>query len=383
MKNIRKDFNLANKITYLDNAALVLKPNVAIEASNDFYMNYSVSTRTSDSPLGIKMAQTIDEVRNKIAKLVDAKEDEVLFTSGTTDSLNKIALMLKPLINKDDEILLSAYNHSSNFAPWIEIANECGAKIVVAEDLISKINSKTKIVAYAQMNNSFNVKIDPNLLYKTAKKFDAIVINDAAQAISYEKVSLTNCDVIAFSANKLYGPTGLGALVIKDSLLKQLKPSTFGGGAVAEINNQNHLTLQCGIKMFEPGTQNLAGIYMFNKSLDYFMNELNYADIQAYLKSLSNYAYKELSKVPNIKIYSEPNDHIILFNIKNINSQDVAHYLGMHDVYVRAGVFCAQYLKNFKNDYSFVRISLAPYNNKEDIDKLTKLLKEGGDFLVL
>ncbi|WP_027334902.1 aminotransferase class V-fold PLP-dependent enzyme [Mycoplasmopsis felifaucium] len=381
MKNIREDFNILKNITYLDSAALVLKPNAAIEASNDFYLNNSISTRTSDSPIGVKISKVVDDVRSKIASLVDANPSEVIYTSGTTDSLNRIASMLKGFLKPGDEILLSPYNHSSNFAPWVEIANETGAKVVVDEDLINAINEKTKIVAYAQINNNFNIKFDEKL-YKTAKKYNTILINDAAQAISFEKVSLKNCDVIAFSANKMYGPTGLGALIIKEELLNKLTPSIFGGGAIANIDNNSNVILQCGIKMFEPGTLNLAGIYMFNASLDYIAKNIHYNEVQKYLSNLSEYAYKKLSEVENITIYSNQTDHIILFNIGQYNSQDIAHYLGQNDVYVRSGVFCAQYLKNIKLNSSYVRVSLAPYNNKSDIDKLVDLLKKGGSFLV-
>lgn len=383
MKNIRDDFELANKITYLDNAALVLKPNVAIKASSDFYTKYSISNRTADTPLGIKINQTIDSVRNLIAELTDASSDEVIFTSGTTDSLNKAALMLKELLKPGDEILLSPYNHSSNFAPWVEIAKLTNSKIVVSDNLLEAINNKTKIIAYAQVNNSFFENYEPSEIYKKAKKYNALIINDAAQAISWEKVSLKNSDMIAFSTNKLYGPTGLGTLIVKKELLAKLKPATYGGGAIANIDSNSNVIMQCGIKSFEPGTLNLAGIYMFNESLKYMKENLPYKFVQEQINLLSEYAYKRLSEVKGIQIHSKKGNHIILFNVSNYNAQDVAHYLGINNVYVRSGIFCAQYLKNIKKESSYVRISLAVYNNKNDIDKLVDLLKKGGDYIVL
>ncbi|VEU75453.1 Cysteine desulfurase [Mycoplasmopsis maculosa] len=383
MKNIRELFNMADKITYLDSAALALKPNIAIEASNDFYLNHSVSTRTSDSPLGIKTVNIIKETRKKVANLIEAKSDEIIFTSGTTDSLNKAANMLKSLLKKDDVILLSAYNHSSNLKPWISIAEETGAKVLIEENLIDFINEKTKIIAYSQMTNNFTYNSNTDEIYEKANKYGALVVNDAAQAIIYEQVSLEKSHIVAFSCNKFYGPTGLGILAIQEKLLNELPPVVYGGGAVLGMNKDKTFVLKKGYELHEPGTLNLAGIFMFNKSLDFFNEIGGYNSVQKILDDLSLYAYNKLSKIKNVTIYTNPKDHIILINVKNINSQDVSHYLGQKNIYVRSGIFCAQYLKHIKKDSSYLRISLGIYNNYDDIDKLAYELENGGDFLVI
>ncbi|EIN14898.1 Nitrogen fixation protein Nif S [Mycoplasmopsis agalactiae 14628] len=384
-KSIRSFFPLANKIVYLDTAALALKPKPAITESNNFYSLYSVSTRTNNSPLGIYTNRIINEVRSKVASLTDAKENEVIFTSGATDSLNKFAQMYIQKLKAGDQIILHGYNHSSNMIPWIVLAKEHNieVKIVDSPDLESAINSKTKVVAFSQLTNNFQVKVDLKSLYKKCHKVGAILVNDAAQAIVYEKVSLENCDVIAFSTNKFYGPTGLGALIIKEEILKELNPVTFGGGTVNSINKNNSFIIKNNIERFEPGTPNFAAIFMFNKSIDFFNQYIGYEKSKQILKKLSNYAYDELLKVPNIEVYSKRGDHIILFNINGINSQDVAHFLGINNIYVRSGIFCAHYLKNFACNDSFVRVSLGVYNNKNDINKLVDALKKGGDFIVL
>ncbi|MCE6061372.1 aminotransferase class V-fold PLP-dependent enzyme [Mycoplasmopsis agalactiae] len=384
-KSIRSFFPLAYKIVYLDTAALALKPKPSITESNNFYNLYSVSTRTNNSPLGIYTNKIVNEVRSKIALLTDAKENEVIFTSGATDSLNKFAQMYMQKLKAGDQIILHGYNHSSNMIPWIVLAKEhnIDVKIVDTPDLESAINSKTKVVAFSQLTNNFQVKIDIESLYKKCHKVGAILVNDAAQAIVYEKVSLQNCDVIAFSANKFYGPTGLGALIIKEDILKELDPVTFGGGTISSVNKDNSFIIKNNIEKFEPGTLNFAAIFMFNRSIDFFNQYIGYEKSKQILKKLSNYAYDELLKVQNIEIYSKRDDHIILFNIKGINSQDVAHFLGVNNIYVRSGIFCAHYLKNFACNDSFVRVSLGVYNNKNDINKLTHALKKGGDFIVL
>ncbi|MCE6056873.1 aminotransferase class V-fold PLP-dependent enzyme [Mycoplasmopsis agalactiae] len=384
-KSIRSFFPLAYKIVYLDTAALALKPKPSITESNNFYNLYSVSTRTNDSPLGIYTNKIVNEVRRKIALLTDAKENEVIFTSGATDSLNKFAQMYMQKLKAGDQIILHGYNHSSNMIPWTVLAKEhnIDVKIVDTPDLESAINSKTKVVAFSQLTNNFQVKIDIESLYKKCHKVGAILVNDAAQAIVYEKVSLQNCDVIAFSANKFYGPTGLGALIVKEHILKELDPVTFGGGTINSVNKDNSFIIKNSIEKFEPGTLNFAAIFMFNRSIDFFNQYIGYEKSKQILKKLSNYAYDELLKVQNIEIYSKRDDHIILFNIKGINSQDVAHFLGVNNIYVRSGIFCAHYLKNFACNDSFVRVSLGVYNNKNDINKLTHALKKGGDFIVL
>ncbi|UUD35113.1 aminotransferase class V-fold PLP-dependent enzyme [Mycoplasmopsis caviae] len=381
-KYLKSQFPITNKITYLDSSALVLKPKCAVNKVSNFYLNESVSTRTINSQLGINNAQKIKNLRTKVAQLLSCENNEVIFTSGTTDSLNKFALMIKSLLKKDDIILLDAYNHSSNMAPWIKMANEIGAKVKISQNVLEDINKDVKIVALSQISNSLENNIDMNKIYQKAQLNKTIVVNDAAQAIAYEEVSFKNCDVIAFSSNKFYGPTGFGILAVKNDLLKLLSVPFVGGGVISNIDNESQYSLSSQVDKFEAGTPNLAAINMFESSLDFF-NKIGYQKTQEILNELSLYAYNELSKIDGIKLYNKPQSHIIIFNVKNYNSHDVAHYLGSKNIYVRAGIFCDHYLKKITKEKSFVRVSLGIYNTKEDIDRLVSALKEGGDFLVL
>ncbi|MBU4690316.1 aminotransferase class V-fold PLP-dependent enzyme [Mycoplasma sp. ES3157-GEN-MYC] len=385
MKKLRNHFKMLRKITYFDNAALCLKPDMAIKASTDFYKKYSVSVRTNNAPLGIQNIAIINSLRKKICDLLETNIDEtkIIFTSGTTASLNMFALMIQSKLKAGDEILLSSFNHSSNFVPWIEISKKTGAKIIVKNDLLNNINDKTKVIAFAQMNNNFNVSTDMKLIKQKAESVGAIIVNDAAQAIVYEPVRAKFSDVIAFSCNKFYGPTGLGVLAIKNDLLKKLEPVFFGGGSVLNIDKSCTWIKNDSIDLFESGTANFAGIYMFDKALDFFNTYLGYEKTQKILNDLSNYAYKKLSKIPNIQIYTQPNDHIILFNIKGVDSHDIAHYLGTQNIYVRSGLFCAYYVRNIIQENSYVRVSLGVYNNKKEIRKLVDSLEKGGDFIVI
>ena len=375
-----KDFPmLKNDIVYLDNASLILKPQIVIDAIINFYTNVSISNRTQDSVLGIEVDSKINQTRSKVAKLLECEEEEVIFTSGATDSLNYASLLFEKLLKKDDEILLSKLNHSSNIIPWIEMARRSGAKIVLSSEILKDITTKTKLICLAQVNNSFQASENLDSIYKRAKDVGAYLINDAAQAIAYQKTSFENSDVIAFSTNKFYGPTGLGILAIKKEILEQCDAKRYGGGSVDYITANNEWKSKDSILMHEPGTMNLAGIFGFNSALDYF-SSLDLQEINEYIDNLSKYLFDNLAKIDNVRISSKRGDSIVLFYVKGIEPQDVSSYLGHNNIYVRSGFFCNQYLKHIK-DKSYVRISLSFYNTKEDIDKLCLAIKKGGDFL--
>lgn len=385
LKNYKKYFPMLKKIVYLDNSALVQKPYSVIKKSTEFYTKFCISNRTANSLLGNNIYSIIKEVRNKVAKLTNSNLNEVIYTSGTTDSLNKISLMLKDILDENDEILLSYMNHSSNIAPWVALLKEKNIKIKYSDDIFNDINSQTKIISISQINNSFKQDINIKKLYEICKTKGIILVNDAAQAIINEEVNLNYSDVIAFSSNKFYGPTGLGFLIVKESLLKRLSPKFYGGGSIASVKD-NNLILQPGINGYEPGTLNLAAIYMFNESIDFFNNIIGgYKNSQSQIKILSKYLYKRLQEIENIRIYNKPDSSVFLFSIKNINSQDIAHFLGKNNIYLRSGNFCVPFIENNKNildkNESFVRISLGIYNTKKDIDILVETLKKGGDFL--
>ena len=377
-------FKNNRNIVYFDNSALTFKPKLVIKSINDFYTKYSVSTRTSDSTLGIKISNLISQTKNNIGFLIDAKENEIIFTSGTTESLNLIIRMLSKIIF-DGEILLSYYNHSSNIVPFIEIFKNSNIKINYFSDmnsLLKLINNKTKIISLSQITNNFNVAYDLETIYKLCKEKNIILINDAAQVIAHQKISLHNSDVIVFSGNKLYGPTGVGVLCVKEDLLRKLEPQKWGGGQVQNID-YNVWTAKNSLYKYEPGTLNFAGILGLNAAVN-FIKLISYKKINQIENKLANYLYDELSKLDNIVIESKRGDLILLFNVKNIPSQDVTSYLGHKNIYVRSGIFCAHMItknNNIKYKNSYIRISISFYNTKRDVDILVKTLKKGGDFL--
>lgn len=378
--NIKNQFPmLQNDLIYLDSSALVQKPESVIKAINDFYTKFSISNRTNDSKIGILVNNKIEDTRQKVANLLNATKDEIIFNSGTTEGLNYIAQLLVSLIKKDNEILISKYNHSSHIIPWIEISKITEAKIIFSDNLINDINNKTKIIAFTQSNNNFQQKINIQDLSNKAKKYQALIINDAAQAISHEEVNAKYFDAIAFSSNKFFGPTGLGILYINKNLLTKIKSKKYGGGTVEKIEENGQWTRKPSIIQHEAGTLNLSAIFGFYEALVFYEN-IDKEAMKKYLKDLSIYAHKKLRNIKDIIVLSKPEDFIILFEVKNISAQDISSYLGHKNIYVRSGYFCAQYLQYVHNNPT-IRVSLHIYNDKKDIDVLCDLLNHKEDFL--
>lgn len=367
-----------NKVVFLDSAAGHLKPKSVVEAISNFYHFYPINPHSIDSALGVEVAKKIDLAREKVADLVFAKKQEVIFTSGTTDGLNKISLMLESILTPNKKIVLSPYNHSSNILPFMELAKKIKARVIFSKSIANDIDKDTILVSYAQTNNTINVDLNMQDIFTKAKSVGALVINDAAQAIAHEKVSLEYSDVIVFSGNKLYGPTGIGALIVKDELLKKLKPAFLGGGMVAKMDKSSYITKE-GVSKFEAGTPNTAGIIGLLVAID-FLNS-NIKQIQETEKELALYAYKKLQEIEGIKIYSKLGDLIIHFNIKEFAAQDVVSFLGHKNIILRAGAHCAHLLESQINTASSIRLSIASYNNHSDIERLVEAIKKGGDFL--
>ena len=372
----REDFSLLKEVIYLDSAASSLKPKQVINEIVKYYEHYPINAHSVDSKLGSIVIQKIKNTRELVSDLIDANLNEIIFTSGTTDSINRLTRMFEDFIKEDDEIVISSHNHTSNFIPWVQLAQRKKAKIIVSNDLLKDINKKTKIVAFAQMNNTISSKDDIDKIYNKVVEVGALLVNDAAQAITYEEVSFHNCDVIVFSGTKIYGPTGIGVLAIKKELLILLKPKFIGGGSVINYD-EKEIIFKEGIKSFEGGTQNIAGIIGLGEAIKYFNKYDNIFKKQ----ELSKYAFSELSKVDNIELISKKNDNIILFKIKNISSQDVVSYLGHRNIILRAGKHCAIYLFNKMNIVDSIRMSFGLYNIKKDIDDTIQAIKEGGDFI--
>ena len=384
----REDFQLLDKnIIYLDNAATSLKPRTVIASIQDYYNNYSANAHRGDYDLSLQVDYKYEETRNLVKNFINAKKSkEIIFTSGTTDSLNKIIFgYFKDYLNDNDEVLLTKSEHASNVLPWFELASLKSLRInyipldnleLTLENVKKTITERTKVISIAHITNVVGDIRPIKEIIEYAHSKGILVIVDGAQSIAHLKVDVQDLDIdfLAFSAHKMLGPTGVGILYGKECLLNNIKPIIFGGGMNASFQFDGTRVYSELPHLLEAGTPNIAGIIGFGETIKY-LNTIGMDKITEYEKQLKKYAVEKLKKVKDIVIYNENSESgIITFNIKDIFAQDLAIYLNKYNICVRAGNHCAKILKDDLGIKNTCRISLYFYNTKEEIDYLVKVL---------
>ena len=391
----REDFPMLNKneVIYFDNGATTLKPQPVIDAVVDYYTNYTANAHRGDYKNSLKVDDNYEGVRKKVKEFINAKEtSEIAFTSGTTDSMNLIAFgYFKNILQKDDEVLITESEHASNILPWFILAKEIGIKVkyiplskkneVIIENVEKAITPKTKVISLAQITNVIGDIRPIQEISSIAHKKNIYVVVDAAQSIAHTKVDVQKLDIdfLAFSAHKIYGPTGVGVIYGKFNLLDKLIPRNYGGGMNATFTTNGYLELREIPVRLEAGTPNIAGVIGLGAAIDY-VNNIGIDNIKEYEHMLKRYLVSKLKQLDFIEIYNEFNSgSIVAFNIKNVFSQDTAVYLDKYNICVRAGNHCAKILNNVFNVNNTCRISLSFYNTKEEIDKLIEVLKNSGN----
>lgn len=374
---------------FLDNAGITQKPKVFIDSVVDFYENYVVNNHALDSNIGVKVHDRVAEARELIKKYVNArKEDQVFFTSGASESLNLVISMLKTKLTPNDAVIVSEVDHASNIMPWMRYSKEIGFDLRIVkhknyvmdiEDLKEKTkDGKVKIISFTHSSNAFGTTTNIEEVNKYKK--DAIVVLDTAQTFPHEKIMFEKWDIdfAVFSAGKLYGPSGLGGVIMKKKWMT-LEPAKLGGGTQVVFDRKGY-TLKENIDRFEAGTINVAGIWAFVESLNFAL-EIGIENIHKWEKEIFRYAKEEFSKLDNVIVHS-PDDAIsLVFEVKNVASHDVVSYLGHRNIMLRAGKVCAHIILGDINQAGVIRASFAIYNTKEDIDRLCQTIKNGGDFL--
>lgn len=386
----REDFPLLKQdIIYFDNGATSLKPKILSDKISDYYNNYSANAHRGDYDISLKVDDSFEKTRNIVKEFINAKSTkEIIFTSGTTDSLNKIIFgYFKYNLKENDEVILTKSEHASNVLPWFELADELKLKIryidlddnlsVTINNLKKCINKNTKVISLALITNVVGDIRPIKEIIALAHQNNILVIGDAAQSIAHTKTDVRDLDIdfLAFSAHKMYGPTGVGVLYGKEELLNNIRPIIFGGG-------MNATYVSTGIRVYddipyllEAGTQNIAGVIGFGGVIEY-INSIGIERIEEYEKELKKYAVKRLEEVKDIIIINKNTDSsIITFNIKDIFAQDLAIYLNKYHICVRAGNHCSKILKENIGIKNTCRASLSFYNTKEEIDKLVEVLK--------
>lgn len=387
----REDFPLLSKdIIYLDNGATSLKPKCVIDKITDYYQNYSANAHRGDYDLSLKVDYEYENARDLVKDFIHARyREEIIFTSGTTDSLNIIATgFFKDLLEPDDEIIITTSEHASNVLPWFRLAKETGCKIkyipldnnyyVTIDNLKKTITPNTKIIALAEITNVVGDIRPIKEIAKLAHEIDAFIVVDGAQSVPHLKTDVIDSDIdfLAFSGHKMCGPTGIGVLYGKKELLEKVIPTNLGGGMNESFDDPDHVYLKQLPTRLEAGTPPIAGAIGLGEAISY-LNKIGMDNIHKREVTLRKYLVDHLVKIPHIDIINVESDSgIVAFNVEGIFSQDVAYYLNKYHICVRAGSHCAKVLKKETHVANTLRVSLYFYNTKEEIDTLIHLLED-------
>jgi cysteine desulfurase/selenocysteine lyase len=390
----RSDFPLleSNKdLVYLDSAATSIKPQIVIDKINEYYTKYGVNIHRGVYDLSGIATNEYEELRSVVSKFINSKPEEVVYTKGTTDGINKLAYMLEDRINENDEIIVSVLDHHSLIMPWQNIALKKKAKLVfvylnennqiTVENFKKCINQNTKIVALTHVSNVLGVISPVKEITKLAHEVGAIVVLDGAQSVPHMKVDVKDLDVdfLAFSGHKMMAPTGTGILYGKYKLLNSLNPTEFGGDMNDGVEKYSS-TYKDAPEKFEAGTQNIEGVIAFKKAIEYLTN-LGLDNVHEHSKKLALYVVEQIKDNPLVELYTKnPESGIVTFNIKDVHPHDVATFLSSYNICIRAGHHCAQLITHHLGCMGTVRASFYIYNTLEDAKKLVEAINAATDY---
>ena len=387
----REDFPMLKQdIIYLDNGATSLKPQIVIDKITEYYEKYSANAHRGDYDISYKVDVEYENARDLVVSFINAKcKEEVVFTSGTTDSLNVIASgFFANLVEPGDEILITTSEHASNVLPWFRLANDYNCVVnfvplddnlhVTVDNVKKSITSRTKIIALAQVTNVIGDVRPIKEICKLAHENNIFVVLDGAQSVPHMGVDVQDLDVdfLAFSGHKMLGPTGIGILYGKKELLENLEPINLGGGMNESFDSPKEIYLKELPNRLEAGTPNIAGAIGLGAAIKYLMN-IGIDNSHERELHLREYLIEKLVKLPFVDLLNlEADSGIVTFNIDGIFSQDVAYYLNKYNICVRAGNHCAKLVKNATGVTNSLRISLYFYNTESEIDELVELLSD-------
>lgn len=401
IENIRHDFPILKReingqtLVYLDNAATTQKPNTVIQAITSYYENNNANVYRSVHTLSGEATEAYEEAREKVRHFIQAKyREEVIFTKGTTDSLNKLSRSLKSELHKGDEILLTYMEHHSNIVPWQELAKEKQAQLVYVkltaegrldmDDFKEKLSGKTKIVAFTHVSNALGTINPVKEMTQLAHEKGAYVIIDGAQAVPHMPVDVQDIDAdfYVFSGHKMLGPTGIGILYGKKELFEKMEPSEFGGEMIELVSEQESSWAPLPFKL-EAGTPNIAGAIGLGAAIDY-LEAIGMENVKKYEEELTIYLLDELEKIEGLEIYGPKTVRdragVISFNLDGIHPHDLSTALDLDGIAIRAGHHCAQPLMRACDVLATSRASLYLYNTKEEITIMIEALKEAKEF---
>ncbi|MDA9808278.1 cysteine desulfurase [Flavobacteriales bacterium] len=395
INKIRAQFPILNRkvngkdLVYLDNGATTQKPQSVIDAEANYYTYENSNVHRGVHFLSGLATDKFEETRNAIQAFIGAKnKHEIIFTKGTTDSINLVANGYRTLLGEGDEIIISELEHHSNIVPWQMCCEISGATLKVIplldngsldmnefDNLLSK---NTKLVSVSHISNALGTVNDIEAIIAKAHKFSAKVMIDGAQAASHVALDMQklDADFYCFSAHKLFGPTGVGVLYGKEEILNVLPPYQGGGEMIKEVSFEK-TTYACLPHKFEAGTPNISGVIAFKQAID-FITDLGVSEIAKYEEELLQYATAEVLKIEGLKIYGTAphKSGIISFNIEGLHPYDIGMIVDKMGVAIRTGHHCTQPIMDRFNIPGTARISLSVYNTKKEIDVCVKAIKK-------
>lgn len=402
IERIRKDFPILHQnvndhpLVYLDSAATSQKPIGVINAVDDYYRQYNSNVHRGVHTLGTKATDAYEGAREKVKNFINAKSiKEVIFTRGTTTSLNFVASSYgREHVKEGDEIVISYMEHHSNLIPWQQVAKKTGATLkyfplqedgtIILDDVRKTITNRTKIVAITHVSNVLGTINPIKEIVEIAHSKGAIVVVDGAQSAPHMKVNVQdlNCDFYALSGHKMCGPTGIGILYGKEQLLEKMEPVEFGGEMIDFVELYDSTWKELPWK-FEGGTPIIAGAIGLGAAIDY-LQSVGMDEIQEHEHQLVEYAMNKLSEIDGLTIYGpkEANQRagVLTFNMDGVHPHDVATVLDTEGIAVRAGHHCAQPLMKWLNVTATARASFYLYNTEDEIDRLVMGLVKAKEF---
>ncbi|MDH3618547.1 MAG: cysteine desulfurase [Nitrosopumilus sp.] len=399
-EKIRKDFPILERtvrenktLVYLDNASTTQKPNQVIDAINDYYRNHNANIHRAVYALAEEATELYENTRDKIANFINVKNRvEIIFVRGTTEAINLVSYAWgRDHLKEDDIIVTTEYEHHSNIVPWQLLTQEKGAKLeyigmndngeLNLDDLDRYLaTGKVKLVTFSLMSNVLGTISDAETIISKCKAAGVLTLVDGAQAVPHMKVDIEKlgCDFFAFSGHKMLGPTGIGILWVRKSILETMNPFHGGGDMIREVHKYETTWNDLPYK-FEAGTPNIADVVGFGAAIDYLSN-IGMDVIRQHEIELTSYALDKLSQVKGLHIYGTKDiskrGGVISFNFADVHPHDVAQIIDEEGIAIRSGHHCAQVLMERLNVAATSRASFYIYNTKEEIDTLINSLNK-------
>ena len=399
-ENIRKDFPILKRtvrenkaLVYLDNASTTQKPNQVIDAINDFYRNHNANIHRAVYALAEEATELYEQTRDKVADLINIKNrKEIIFVRGTTEAINLVAYAWgRDHLKESDIIVTTEYEHHSNIVPWQLLTKEKGAKLeyigmdddgeLILDDLDKYLaTGKVKLVTFSLVSNVLGTISDAEKIISKCKAAGVLTLIDGAQAVPHMRVDVEKlgCDFFAFSGHKMLGPTGIGILWVRTSVLETMNPFHGGGDMIREVHKYETTWNDLPYK-FEAGTPSIADVVGFGAAIDYLL-KIGMDNIRQHEIELTSYALEKLSSVKGLHIYGtrdiSKRGGVISFNFADVHPHDVAQIVDGEGIAIRSGHHCAQVLMERLNVAATSRVSFYIYNTKEEIDKLINSLNK-------